>query len=108
MAENKFDKEKIEIVENKNNTEILVPKFFCDNEKVYNVKDAKQVWWKCPKCGSYITFDPILEGFDYGSKEKQFSILYSWICESCEAEGNFYTVVNPLYISIKQNEEDED
>ncbi len=101
MSENKFDKEKIEVV-NENET----PRFFWDNEKVYNIKGANQVWWQCPKCGDNITFDSIVEEFDYASDEKQFITLYSWNCESCGAEGNVYAAVNPLYISIIQNDEE--
>ena len=48
MSENKFDKEKIDVIHND-----VLPKTFMafDNEKVYDIRQKRNAWWKCPKCG---------------------------------------------------------
>ena len=104
MAENKFDKEKIPTVESD-----AVPMSFnvWGNETVYNVKEKRSAWWQCPKCGGNVTFDSMDESFDEELGENQFYTVYSWECEECEAHGSVYAAVNPLYISIDQ-EDDED
>ena len=104
MAENKFDKEKILTVDSD-----AVPMSFIvwGNETVYNVKENRSIWWQCPKCGGYVTFDSMDEIFDEELGENQFHTVYSWECEACEAHGSVYATVNPLYISIEQ-EDDED
>ncbi len=104
MAENKFDKGKIPTVESD-----AVPMSFnvWGNETVYNVKEKRSAWWQCPKCGGNVTFDSMDESFDEELGENQFYTVYSWECEECGAHGSVYAAVNPLYISIEQ-EDDED
>ena len=106
MAENKFDQENIPEVGTDD-----VPSSFqlFGTEKAYNIKESRGVWWQCPKCGGNIAFESMDEGFDEDLGENQFFTVYSWNCEECGAEGSVHAVVNPLYISINQdNEEYED
>jgi len=104
MAENKFDKEKIPTVESD-----AVPMSFnvWDNETAYDVREKRGIWWQCPKCGGNFTFESMDEGFDEDLGENQFFTVYTWNCEDCGAEGSVHAVVNPQYISIVQ-EDDED
>lgn len=104
MSTNKFDEENIPTVDSCD-----IPSSFniWNDEPVYDVKEKRGIWWQCPKCGGNIIFDSIDEGFDEELGENQFFTVYSWNCEDCEAEGSVHAVVNPQYISINQ-EDDED
>lgn len=101
MAKNKFDKEKITTI-----SDYDVPGSFMvfGDEKIYDISEKHEFWWKCPKCGGNISFDSNVEEFDEELGENQFITVYSWDCEDCEAHGSIHAVVNPLYISIEQDE----
>ncbi len=101
MEENKFDKDNINII-----AENDIPSSFMvfENEKVYDIKENRENWWKCPKCGGNISFDSMVEDFDESIDENQFTTVYSWECEDCGAHGNVFAVVNPLCISIEEDD----
>lgn len=105
MAKNKFDKEKVSLVSDND-----VPCSFVlfDSEKTYDIRNNRKKWWQCPKCGGNIEFDSMTEDFDDSLGENQFITVYSWECDECSAHGGVYAAVNPLYISIDQDEEDSD
>lgn len=104
MAKNKFDKEEISVVSNGD-----VPGSFVlfESEKAYDIRNHRKNWWQCPKCGGDINFDSMTEEFDDSIGENQFITVYSWECEECGAHGSVYATVNPLYISIDQEEDEE-
>jgi len=104
MAENKFDKEKIPTIESDD-----VPMSFnvWGNKTVYDVREKRGAWWQCPKCGSGISFDSNVDEFDEDLGENQLTTTYSWWCEECGAQGSIFTVVNPLYISIEQADDED-
>ena len=102
MAENKFDKEKISIVSDADVPVSYVP---FTVEKMYDIRNQRKNWWQCPKCGGSIEFESYDEHFDDSIGENQFITVYSWECVECGAEGSVYAAVNPLYISIVQEEE---
>ena len=105
MAENKFDKDNINIAAEDELPDVCM---FWDAEKVYDIKDNREVWWQCPKCGSSISFDSNVEQFCEDLGENQFTTEYSWYCEECGAQGGVFAAVNPLYIVMEQSEDNED
>ena len=109
MSENKFDKEKIDVVHNDD-----LPKTFMafDNEKVYDIRQKRNAWWKCPKCGGGIEFgcmdfvdDEVLID---GVTENQLIGFFTWYCGCCDAEGSVHTALNAQYISIVQEDDEDD
>lgn len=103
MEENKFNQD-IKVISGDE-----LPRSFMlwGNEKVYDVREKCQHWWSCPKCGGDISFDSCDEGFDEELGENQFFTVYSWTCEECGAEGSVHAIVNPMYISVMQEEDEE-
>jgi len=47
-----------------------------------------------------------VEEFDVSLGDNQFITVYSRECESCGATGSVYATVNPLYVSIEENDEE--
>lgn len=103
MTENIFDKEKISLVNREDIPNSYVT--WNDNRKTYDIREKRERWWQCPKCGGNISFDSCDQDFDESLGENQFFNIYSWSCVECKATGSTYAVVNPLYISVDQDED---
>ena len=109
MVENKFDKEKIDTVHSDD-----LPKSFTVlyNEKVHDIRQKRNVWWKCPKCGGEIEFwgshfdnnEVLIDGV----MENQMIGFFMWRCLCCGADGSIHTVLNAQYISIIQEDDEDD
>ena len=105
MLENKFDKENINIA---NKDDIPGSYMVLKNEKVYDIRENRKAWWRCPKCCGCLFFDSIEENFDESIGEHQFVTIYAWECQECDAHGTTFAIVNPLFTSIEDNLSDED
>ena len=109
MTENKYDQEKIPTIDGCD-----VPSYFdvLGNEKVYDIRQKRNAWWKCPKCGGDIEFGCIdfidNEVLIDSVMQKQKIGYFAWNCLCCEAEGCVDTVLAPQYISILQDDDEDD
>ncbi len=103
MAMNVFDKENVSKV---NNEDLPVSYgFFGDDGTTYDIGKNRKKWWRCPRCGGSISFGTMEEEFDECIGENQFVTVYGWDCTECSAHGTTFAVVNPLYISIEQDDD---
>ena len=109
MAENKFDKEKIPTIDSCD-----APSYFLvwDNEKVYDIRKKRNAWWQCPKCGGEVEFGCMSfinnEALIDGVMQKQMIGFFTWSCLCCDAGGRVDTVLDPQYISIVQEDDEDD